>query len=267
MTGAVRYPGGLTAAEFAALPSDVRNMITELDNRAAHATHASHRAHTMFFIEQSWRAAELVLKTLSVVYGGAIVAMLALVGSVIQGSRIINAISSAVEATVTFSIALLLVISAMICAYFNSTFYHASYQFSSMTYDAPYITDNKASQNQGKIGGVFRAIGIILAIASLPFAVFGTIRFVEFAQAAGSDTKHMLPAERSEPRSNVDTSSLGRLGLHDAARGQASLTRPFASPKAASTAVDGQGGPRTTDLAAPDAESAAHNVSREQAKR
>lgn len=138
----------------------------------------AHDQESHFFEEMNERAsnnANIALRTLLLINGGAAVTMLAFIGNLVSvdGAQFSNMLADLTSPMLWFVWGVALTVVAIGFAYFTTYCFVAGSYHKGRHYEHPFIRETSASKRWLRAGGVCQIIAILLALASLGFFIYG----------------------------------------------------------------------------------------------
>lgn len=127
------------------------------------------------YLAQAWDAATGSIKAAIALNGGASIAILALIGSMIQGRAPID-VDQVTGVLLSFCYGLMAGAATQVTAYFAIYCFHQNYGQSRLGW--------KHADGVGKAGVVFHLIGMIALVSSFVFFARGVFQFADFAEIA-----------------------------------------------------------------------------------
>ena len=177
---------GFPAEAWEKLPQWLQTFIAESNERAANAAHEQHRQSIQSQWDQSWKSADLVLRTLITIEGGSLVAILAFLGVLAERGAAVD-IQPLLISLSAIGAALFLAVCAGFASYFVSAWFGEAFEYRRIQFDHPFVHDTDASLEAWRVGGVIRVAGIICAAGSLVAMTAGVIAFGVFMAEALSN--------------------------------------------------------------------------------
>lgn len=177
---------GFSVEDWEKLPQWLQTFITESNERAANAAHGQHRQNIQSQWDQSWKSADLVLRTLITIEGGSLVAILAFLGVLAEREAAVD-IQPLLVSLGSIGAALVLAVLAGFASYFVSSWYGEAFENRQIQFDHPFVHDTDASIKAWRNGGIARVVGIICAASSLMALTVGVIAFGSFMAEAFSN--------------------------------------------------------------------------------
>jgi hypothetical protein len=174
----------MTAEDNPNLHPDAKRLMVELNDRAAHAVHQNQREYQLGRRSEAWSAAQLALTSLATVNSGALVAILALVGSMLSSGRMNVPLGVVLLPLSIFAIRLFLVIAAVFLGYFAILSYIRGGEYSQFIFEHPYLVWTDQSAKWEGRAETLRWIAIGCCVASFVAVVAGSFAFIIFADAA-----------------------------------------------------------------------------------
>lgn len=200
---------GFAAEAWEALPQWLQTFITESNERAANAAHEQHRQSIRSQWDQSWKSADLILRTLITIEGGSLVAILAFLGVLAERGTAVD-IQPLLISLGAIGAALILAVLAGFASYFVSAWYGEAFDNRHIQFDHPFVHDTEASLKAWKNGAKARVVGILCAVSSLIAMTGGVIAFGVFMAEAlagrpvQTSTAADLSASQREPRQSTN---------------------------------------------------------------
>jgi|GEM_PF-3578125 hypothetical protein len=174
---------GFRAEAWEQLPQWLQTFITESNERAANAAHEQHRQSMQSQWDQSWKSADLVLRTLITIEGGSLVAILAFLGVLAERGTALD-IQPLLISLGAIGAALILAVLAGFASYFVSAWYGDALDNRHLQFEHPFVHDTDASLKGWRNGSIARVIGIVCAAGSLVAMAGGVIAFGVFMAEA-----------------------------------------------------------------------------------
>lgn len=162
------------------LPPEVQSLIVQSRLGIAQARHAAHRAEIAAIDGHTWASAQSVIRLLMAVNAGALVAILAFLGSMIQAKAELS-IGPLVAAMCLFLIGTGLSLAAGFIGFFAGSALSESLSADEIIYEDPYVVGTKASTAKNDDYNRYRFAGIGVTIASALAALCGSVSFLVFA--------------------------------------------------------------------------------------
>ncbi|WP_332654078.1 hypothetical protein [Brevundimonas sp.] len=174
---------GFAADAWERLPQWLQTFITESHERAANAAHEQHRQSVQSQWDQSWKSADLVLRTLITIEGGSLVAILAFLGVLAERGTAVD-IQPLLISLGAIGAALIFAVLAGFASYFVSAWYGEAFENRLIQFEHPFVHDTEASLRAWRRGGAARVVGIVCAAGSLVAMAGGVIAFGAFIAEA-----------------------------------------------------------------------------------
>jgi len=174
---------GIPRERWDAVPDDIRQAIIQQGLGLAGAAHAAHSSETDAAEAQTWNAAQSVVRYLMATNAGALVAILAFLGAMIQAKAALW-LPPLVVALCVFLAGLLLAIAAGFAAFFAGSLMTESLKDCSVSYEPPYVFGTDQSNAKLRRYDCWRMAGIVLTIASAICILVASASFLNFAVVA-----------------------------------------------------------------------------------
>jgi hypothetical protein len=174
---------GFTPDQWQGIPQHLQSHLLEVHASEARAAHDSQRSKIASCETQIWNSASSVLNTLLSVNAGALVAILAFLGSMLESNKPLwlwhlgAALSCFVGGTG-------LAILAAFSAFFTSNAQKEGLEDQKLVFEEPFIKGTPFATSRFNRANAVRRCGIIFAIGSAIAAAAGSGLFLEFALAA-----------------------------------------------------------------------------------
>lgn len=144
------------------------------------STAERHHEHEWQVAEQASSAAissaQITLRTLIIVNGGAAITMLAFAGNLLNSDDVeINAVKALTGPLWWFSFGVAIAILAMALAYFTIYCAATSLNNRKHSYDHPYSEDTPSSRSWRRWSDVFQVLAVLVGLVSLYFFVHGML--------------------------------------------------------------------------------------------
>jgi hypothetical protein len=150
------------------------NKAYDMNIQAAHRAHDRQDALENQLNDGAFKAADMALRTVVAINGGAIIALLALIGALVGRDKIngsqIGLLISYFSWFIYGVVAGVASMAGIFLAYFTATF---SYRFRSKTYEHPYLQNTCKSLFYGYAGIAILIAAILVGLSSVGFFVKG----------------------------------------------------------------------------------------------
>lgn len=177
------FPFGTPAEHWAQLTPDQRAQFMQMELGEAQARHAAHRAETASADAVTWGAAQATIRLLVALNAGALVAILAFLGSMIEGKETLW-LPPLIVSLVAFLFGALIATGTSALAFFAGSALVESLQGDVLTTTHPYVHGTPETIAPIDTYNRMRHLGIWLCIGSGTCAVVGSFSFLWFAIVA-----------------------------------------------------------------------------------
>lgn len=171
---------GIPGEEWDKLPLEIRTSLLQLNLGAAQARHAAHRAELASADNQTWGAAHGTIRFLMALNAGAIVAILAFLGSMIE-SKASLWIAPLAASLILFLLGATLAVVASAIAFFAGSTLVEGLTSDELINIEPYVVGNDHSNGRIEMYNRLRLVGVSACLASGVAAVAGSASFLVFA--------------------------------------------------------------------------------------
>lgn len=139
----------------------------------AHRAHDKSNAFHTYVNQATMESANLALRTLILINGGAAIAVLAFLGAVAKDRLDFGKIGDVAHTLRYFAIGVALACAGMAFAYFTNLFMVGIETVKDRTYEHPFVVENAQSRQKKRLNTVFHVFSFVCAMSSLLLFVGG----------------------------------------------------------------------------------------------
>jgi hypothetical protein len=151
-----------------------RKWFHEMRREEAHRAFDNSNAFHTYTNKATIESANLALRTLIVINGGAAIAVLTFLGGVASKEKIdFEKVGNVAHTLRYFAVGVALALAGMAFSYLTNYFMASIESSKTRTYDPPFIADSPKTDLMKKVNGVFHAAAFLSALVSLVLFVAG----------------------------------------------------------------------------------------------
>jgi len=174
---------GFTPEQWAAIPEHMQTHIMQVNSAAAGSAHSNLAARQSATEGQLWSSGVTVVKLLMTLNAGALVAILAFLGSLVK-ERSELWLDPLISSLFWFFIGVTLAMGAAFAAFFNGSAHDQGLKAEVIRWEPPYLQDTDESLAHYRRGDTIRMVAIILTLLSWGCSFLGGALFLQFAISA-----------------------------------------------------------------------------------
>lgn len=174
---------GFTPEQWAAIPEHMQTHIMQVNSAAATSAHGNHAGRQSATEGQLWSVGITVIKLLMTLNAGALVAILAFLGSLVKEQSELW-LDPLIWSLLWFFAGVTLAVAAAFGAFFTGSAQDQAIKAEFKRWEQPYVGDTDESLAQYALGDTIRTIAIILTLLSWACSFLGGTLFLQFAVAA-----------------------------------------------------------------------------------
>lgn len=174
---------GFTPEQWAVIPEHMQTHIMQVNSAAATSAHGNQAARQCATEDQLWSVGVTVVKLLMTLNAGALVAILAFLGSLVK-ERSELWLDPLIWSLVWFFAGVTLAMAAAFVAFFTGSAQDQAIRAEITQWEPPYVRDTDQSLAQYRLGDTLRSFAIVLTLLSWGCSFLGGALFLQFAVSA-----------------------------------------------------------------------------------
>ncbi|MFN4297298.1 MAG: hypothetical protein ACK4FB_10695 [Brevundimonas sp.] len=174
---------GFTPEQWAVIPEHMQAHIMQVNSAAATSAHGNQAARQSAMESQLWSVGVTVVKLLMTLNAGALVAILAFLGSLVR-ERSELWLDPLIWSLGWFFLGVTMAMAAAFAAFFTGSAQDQAIKAEATQWEPPYVRDNDKSLAQHRRGDRLRLLAIGLTVLSWGCSLLGGVLFLQFAISA-----------------------------------------------------------------------------------
>jgi hypothetical protein len=157
--------------------TEYERQLALINHRAGERAHDVHRNAWLEHLKATIQFGVEAIRTAALINGGAVIASLALVGTIFGRHEVLA--KSLIAPVTIFGFGALIAGLASASAYASQGFYTAAVSHEKLTWNHPYVEKTHKSKSRYRVGLIFHILCVILVLCSYACVTYGALKFSE----------------------------------------------------------------------------------------